>query len=88
MIETIIFSRPAKAAISFNNWAKSGFHLVKQEIFEQRKKICKNCDLWDKSAFGNTGKCKECGCSTWTKLKMNTERCPIGKWEAVEKTLE
>ena len=35
MIETIIFSRPAKAAISFNNWAKSGFHLVKQEIFEQ-----------------------------------------------------
>lgn len=88
MIETIIFSRPAKAAIAFNKWVKSGFHLVEKEVIEKRKETCRGCDFWDSSSFNNTGKCIKCGCSTWAKLRMSTERCPIGKWEAVEKTLE
>lgn len=67
------------------NWAKSGFELVDSKILEERKKKCNSCDFWDSNAFRGTGKCKKCGCSTWAKLKMATERCPIGKWEAVDK---
>lgn len=70
------------------NWAKSGFKIADNELIEYRKEICKSCDQWDASALNNTGRCKKCGCSTWAKLRMSTERCPIGKWEAVEKTLE
>jgi hypothetical protein len=88
MIESIVFTRPAKAAISFNNWAMSGFKLATKDTFELRKEICKSCEFWDNSSFNNTGKCNKCGCSTWAKLRLNTERCPIGKWEVVEKTLE
>ena len=67
------------------NWAKSGFELVDSKILEERKKKCNSCDFWDSNAFRGTGKCKKCGCSTWAKLRMATERCPIGKWEAVDK---
>ena len=70
------------------NWAKSGFKIADNELIEYRKEICKSCDQWDASALNNTGRCKKCGCSTCAKLRMSTERCPIGKWEAVEKTLE
>lgn len=65
-------------------WAKSGFENVKPEILEQRKEICKNCDMWDSDALNGTGRCNECGCSTWAKLRMATERCPLGKWGAVK----
>lgn len=64
-------------------WAKSGFENVKPEILEQRKETCKNCDMWDSNALNGTGRCNKCGCSTWAKLRMATERCPLGKWDAV-----
>ena len=65
------------------NWAKSGFRMADNELIEYRKEICRSCDQWNSAALNNTGRCKKCGCSTWAKLRMATERCPIGKWEAV-----
>jgi hypothetical protein len=63
------------------NWVKSGAKTVTEEKFNKRKSICDSCEKWDSSGFHGTGKCTICGCSTWAKLKMDTEKCPIGKWD-------
>jgi hypothetical protein len=62
------------------NWAKHGFELVDKNQLEKRLSICAGCDLWDQSGFGGTGRCSECGCSTQAKLRMASEKCPLGKW--------
>ena len=67
-------------SLAIGRFAKSGFTTVEPEVLEQRLNICKSCDLWDPTAFLNTGRCKKCGCSTQAKLRMATEKCPIGKW--------
>lgn len=53
------------------------------EILSDREATCRACQEWNATALNNTGRCKKCGCSTWAKLRMATERCPLGKWEAV-----
>lgn len=65
---------------SFSDWAASGFKVTPEKSYAERLEICKSCDFWDSKGFANTGKCKLCGCSTITKLRMNTAKCPIGKW--------
>jgi hypothetical protein len=65
---------------SILRWASSGFQVVANDVLEDRKTICSACDLWDPTAFGGTGRCKKCGCSTQAKLRIATEKCPIGKW--------
>jgi len=65
---------------SMKNWAQSGFKTANQEIFNSRISICKQCPEWDKDAFAGSGRCNKCGCSTQAKLRMATEKCPIGKW--------
>jgi predicted Zn-ribbon and HTH transcriptional regulator len=66
-----------------SNFAASGFNLTPKEKLEERESICRTCDQWDAEALNKTGRCRKCGCSTWAKLRMATERCPLGKWEAV-----
>lgn len=61
----------------------SGFKSPPSEVLMERESICRACDQWDAQAINGTGRCKKCGCSTWAKLRMATERCPLGKWEAV-----
>ena len=61
----------------------SGFAATPPETLTVRQDICKVCPEWDAAALNNTGRCKKCGCSTWAKLRMATERCPVGKWEAI-----
>jgi len=75
----------AQFGISSVNFAISGFCYTPKEILESRQSICRQCSEWDADALNKTGRCKKCGCSTWAKLRMATERCPIGKWEAVDK---
>jgi hypothetical protein len=58
------------------------------EALATREATCRACPEWDAQALNKTGRCRKCGCSTWAKLRMATERCPIGKWEAVDKTPE
>lgn len=65
------------------NFARSGYATTPPEILAEREATCRACDQWDAAALNATGRCRKCGCSTWAKLRMATERCPIGKWEAV-----
>jgi predicted Zn-ribbon and HTH transcriptional regulator len=71
---------------SIIKWSNNKFHIVSNKILNDRLEICKSCEFWDNSGYIGTGKCKKCGCSTWAKLRMATERCPMGKWEAVQAT--
>jgi hypothetical protein len=68
------------AASSTANWIKSGAKIVDEETLNKRKEVCRTCEFWNSEALGGTGRCKKCGCSTWAKLRMATEKCPIGKW--------
>lgn len=65
---------------SITKWAVGGFKIVDERIFEQRLDQCRLCEFWDSKALNGGGRCKKCGCSTWAKLKLATEKCPIGKW--------
>jgi len=73
---------------SLLNWASIGFYNTPTDILANREAICSSCHEWDANALNKTGRCKKCGCSTWVKIRMSTERCPLGKWEAIEKILE
>lgn len=73
------FSQTKNLAVSAINFAKNGFELANDEIYQKRKIICRECQFWDDKAFGNTGRCLKCGCSS-LKLKMLSSQCPIGKW--------
>lgn len=68
------------ATESMRSWVKNGATITSTEELESRLNICKQCEFWDEKAFNNTGRCRKCGCSTWAKLRMATEKCPIGKW--------
>ena len=65
------------------NWTASGFSPTPPDILATREATCRACPEWDATAMGGTGRCAKCGCSTWAKLRMATERCPLGKWEPV-----
>lgn len=75
-----MISRFTQATAKF---ARSGFAATPREILATREETCRACDQWDAAALNNTGRCRKCGCSTWAKLRMATERCPLGKWEAI-----
>ena len=67
------------------NWAKKGFVVVSEKQLKLRMSQCRACEFWDPNGFMKSGRCKKCGCSTQAKLRLATERCPIGKWEATAK---
>lgn len=82
------FKKAESLLISSISWMQSGFEISDETKMSERKSICKKCEHWISSAWNGTGKCNLCGCSTWAKIRIATEKCPIGKWEAIEKTLE
>ncbi len=63
------------------DWAKSGFKIVSQEVFDERLGVCRGCEAWDEEARSGMGKCRDikCGC---TKLKhwLKSSKCPRGLW--------
>ena len=61
------------------NWAKSGFKLADEAELARRTQICNKCKFWYPTARMGLGKCLKCGCSL-AKLKLASEKCPIGKW--------
>jgi len=69
---------------SAHHFARAGFAITQPEALADREATCRACPEWDAQALNNTGRCRKCGCSTWAKLRMATERCPLGKWEATE----
>jgi hypothetical protein len=66
-----------------HRFARSGFVATPPEALAAREATCRACDQWDASALNATGRCRKCGCSTWAKLRMATETCPLGKWESI-----
>ena len=67
------------------NWTvKDGLKVVSPEILEIRKKLCFECEFWDKDAFAGVGRCKICGCSL-AKLYIPSSSCPLPspKWRAI-----
>lgn len=71
------------AILAGKKFTASGFTTTPPEILAQREATCRACPEWDAAALNATGRCRKCGCSTWAKLRMATEACPIGKWKAV-----
>jgi hypothetical protein len=49
---------------------------VSEEIAKERFEICLGCP----SLIQLTKQCKKCGCFMSVKSKMETAKCPIGKW--------
>lgn len=43
---------------------------------KRRAAICATCP--HKTALN---RCKKCGCFIALKTKLNTEKCPVGKWQ-------
>lgn len=74
----------AAAVARFGNaahrFARAGFATTPPEALASRETTCRACPEWDAQALGGTGRCKICKCSTWAKLRMATEKCPLGKW--------
>lgn len=75
----------------FIKWGSANFGRCSKEQIQKRLSECKRCPHWDREGFRGTGRCKKCGCSTWSKLKLKSASCPDGRWaeipvEAEEKT--
>ncbi len=51
-----------------------GIDASDEETVEKRKKLCIGCDKYD------FGVCSDCGCFCAAKVKLTSEKCPIGKW--------
>lgn len=68
------------ATLAAARFAKSGFTQTDPEILKTRTETCRSCNFWDANGMRGTGRCRKCGCSTWAKLRMASEKCPIGKW--------
>lgn len=79
----VAFQRAASFAASAFRHAANGAKQCTQEQIDARYAICKACPL----LVGD--RCTKCGCgitpnlSIFSKLSWASERCPIGKWEAV-----
>ena len=69
---------------STRGFASPDLSTTNPEILATREATCRACPQWDAEALNKMGRCRECGCSTWAKLRKATERCPLGKWEAVD----
>lgn len=47
-----------------------------QEVSDKRMSICISCDR----IIPIVNQCKECGCFMGLKTKLESAKCPIGKW--------
>jgi hypothetical protein len=47
-----------------------------EELSEERFSICKGCPEF----FSLTTQCKKCGCFMSAKTKLESAKCPIGRW--------
>lgn len=61
-------------------WARAGMPMASPEVLAARMEQCRACEHWDAKALRGTGRCRHCGCSTAAKLRLATEKCPVGKW--------
>ena len=74
----MIFWNFIKAWVRFH-WARARGYIViaSGPAIARRSGICEGCD------FYKEGVCARCGCLTVSKVVLNTEKCPVGKWPAI-----
>jgi hypothetical protein len=71
-------------------WIQYGLPVVDQKTLEERAAICQGaegrpqCDFWLSTRA--IPQCAICGCGG-VKHELASERCPMGKWEAVKGSL-
>ena len=56
------------------NFAKSGFKIADDKLFEARLTVCNTCP------HRVEGRCSLCGCFIVPKAKLLSEKCPDGRW--------
>jgi hypothetical protein len=76
----VLVGRAAKAGL---RWVGAGMPLVARATYRQRLTACQACAYWKPAARLGLGKCRAPGCGcTGLKLRLATERCPVGRWPA------
>lgn len=84
----------ATAAKALARWTASGFRTVDEATRKARLSTCEGCPRLsqapERSVYqgltllsGDRRVCSACGCGVSRKTSLATERCPLGKWEAV-----
>lgn len=54
--------------------AEVGIGVSDSATIAKRRAVCEGCESWDH------GRCRECGCYTWSKTSLKREACPKDKW--------
>jgi len=54
--------------------AELGIGGADDDTIIDRKNICESCEHYD------FGVCNECGCFCSAKVKLKSEKCPVGRW--------
>jgi hypothetical protein len=67
-------SAPHRLGNALAAWVSKGMPITPPEELTKRQEMCATCEHFTGS------RCKLCGCFTQAKLRMATEKCPIGKW--------
>ena len=64
------------------NWFLDKWSDLKyKKYFDERLNICKTCE------YNKSGVCSVCHCVLKAKTKAEGSKCPKGKWDTIEKTL-
>lgn len=63
-------------ANEMSKFVVNGMPLVESEKYEERIKICRQCELYDRYQR----RCRKCGCFMLFKARMATSSCPEDKW--------
>jgi len=75
--------RPLNFAKALFHYIKSGGKKVSKEQYEERLKICDECDHRNPE----NNRCKVCGCKTRSKIfdkaMLPKEKCPLGRWPPI-----
>lgn len=67
------WQKPMAFVWTVGRWAFFGFPITSEVVYYGRRAVCGECEYWTGSG------CRVCGCSG-VKLRIETERCPLGKW--------
>lgn len=55
-------------------WARAGMPIANSVTLESREGVCLSCEYYRKPI------CIKCGCIIAIKARLQTSRCPVGKW--------
>ena len=61
---------------------ENGYVLVDSATASRRLEACMKCEFAASNGF--YGICKKCGCDIETKARMESEKCPIDRWDNLE----